>query len=119
MATGSDESHEKRELIKHLVASLPCAVCQHHHEPDNVRIVDHRGEIWVMAVKCAHCGAQGLVFAMIQEGEKPEIVNELTSQEWARFREMPQIDADDVLDVHELLREFDGDFVSLFEGRAR
>ncbi len=118
MAAGSDESLEKRELIKHLVASLPCAVCQHYHEPGNVRIVDHHGEIWIMTVKCDHCGSQGLVFAMIQDGEKPEIVNELTSQEWARFREMPQIDADDVLDVHELLRDFDGDFVGLFEGRV-
>lgn len=119
MAAGSHESYEMRELVKHLVASIPCAVCQHYHEPDNVRIVEHHDEIWIMAVKCDHCGTQGLVFAMIQEGEKPEIVNELTSPEWARFREMPQIDADDLLDVHEFLRDFDGDFVSLFEGIAR
>lgn len=116
MAARSHESYEKRELIKYLVASIPCAVCQHYHEPDNVRIVEHHGEIWIMAVKCDHCGTQGLVFAMIQEGEKPEIVNELTSQEWARFREMPRIDADDLLDVHEFLRDFDGDFVGLFGG---
>ncbi|MBC8263094.1 MAG: hypothetical protein H8E47_03110 [Anaerolineales bacterium] len=119
MAAGSDESQEKRKLIKHLVASIPCAVCQHYHEPDNVRIVDHDSEIWIMAIKCDHCGAQGLVVAMIQDGGKPEIVKELTSQEWARFREMPQIDADDVLDVHELLRDFDGDFVGLLEDSAR
>ena len=116
MATVSHESYERRELVKHLIASIPCAVCQHHYEPDDVRIVEHHGEMWIMAVKCAHCGTQGLVFAMIQEGEKPEIVNELTSQEWARFREMPQIDADDLLDVHEFLTDFDGDFVSLLEG---
>ena len=116
MATGSDESYEKRELVKHLIASIPCAVCQHFYEPDDVRVVEHHGEMWIMAVTCGHCGTQGLVFAMIQEGEKPEIVNELTSQEWARFREMPQIDADDLLDVHEFLRDFDGDFVNLFGG---
>ena len=114
MATGSGESYEMRELVKHLVARIPCAVCQRHHEPDNVRIVEHYGEIWIMAVKCDHCGTQGLVFAMIQEGEKkPKVVNEITSQEWARFREMSPIDADDLLDVHEFLRDFDGDFVSL------
>jgi hypothetical protein len=118
MATTSDESHEKRELVKHLIASIPCAVCQHRYEPDDVRIVEHHGEMWIMAVTCEHCGTQGLVFALIQEGDKPDIVNELTSQEWARFREMPQIDADDVLDVHELLRDFDGDLVSLFESEA-
>jgi len=118
MATRSDERYEKRELVKHLIASIPCAVCQHPYEPDDVHIVDHRGEIWVMAVKCDHCGTQGLVFAMIQEEEEPEMVSELASQERARFREMPRIDADDLLDVHEFLRDFDGDFVSLFEGRT-
>jgi hypothetical protein len=115
MANESDESYNKHELIKHLIASIPCAVCQHHYEPGDVQIVDHRGEIWVMAVKCNHCGTQGLIFAMIKEGEKPEIVSELTAREWAKFREMPQIDADDLLDVHEFLRDFEGDFVSLFE----
>jgi hypothetical protein len=116
MAAGSDESYEKRELVKHLIASIPCTICQNCYEPDGVRIVEHHGDMWIMAVTCDNCGTQGLVFAMIQEGEKPEIVNELTSQEWARFREMPQIDADDLLDVHEFLRDFDGDFVSLLEG---
>ena len=118
MAAGPDESYETSELVKHLIASIPCTVCQHCYEPDDVRIVEHHGEMWIMAVTCDHCGTQGLVFAMIQEGEKPEIVNELTSQEWARFREMPQIDADDLLDVHEFLRDFDGDFVNLLGGRV-
>ena len=114
MAAGSGKSYEKRELIKHLVASIPCAVCQHCYEPDDVRIVEHHGEIWILAVKCDHCGTQGLVFAMIKE-EEMETVSDLAPQEWARFREMPRIDADDVLDVHEFLRDFDGDLVSLFE----
>ncbi len=118
MTAGSHGSYEMRQLVKHLVASIPCAICHRHHEPGNVRIVDRHGEIWVIAVQCDHCGAQGLVFAMIQEGEEPKIVNELTSQERAKFREMPRIDADDVLDVHEFLRDFDGDLVSLLEGQA-
>ena len=57
--------------------------------------------------------------APLKEGEKPETVGELTAQEWARFREMPQIDVDDLLDVHEFLRDFEGDFASLFEDRTR
>jgi hypothetical protein len=118
MAAGSHGSYEVRQLVKHLVASIPCAICQHHHEPGNVRIVDRHGEIWIIAVKCDHCGAQGLVFAMIQEGEEPVITSELTSQERARFREMPRVNADDVLDVHEFLRDFDGNFAGLLEGQA-
>jgi hypothetical protein len=116
MATRWDESYEKREMVKHLIASIPCAVCQHSYKPDDVHIVDHSDEIWIMAVKCNHCGTKGLVFAVVKE-ERPEIAGELTPQEWAKFREMPQIDADDLLDVHEFLKDFDGDFVSLFEDR--
>ena len=119
MADDSDESHNKPELIKHLIASIPCAICHHHYEPSDVQIVDHRDEIWVIAVKCNQCGTQGLIFAMIKEGEKPETISELTAQEWARFREMPQIDVDDLLDVHEFLRDFEGDFANLFEERTR
>lgn len=115
MAAGSEESHVERELVKHLIASIPCAVCHNHYEPDDVHIVDRHGEIWIVAVECSHCGTQGLVFAMIKEGEEPEMVGELTPHERARLREMGRIDADDVLDVHEFLRDFDGDFVSLFE----
>ena len=114
MAAESDENYDKREIVKHLMTSIPCAVCQHSYTPGDVHIVDHRDEVWIMAVTCAHCGTQGLVFAMIKE-EESDSVSDPTPQEWARFREMPRIDADDVLDVHEFLRDFDGDFVSLFE----
>jgi C4-type Zn-finger protein len=111
MAIGSDE---KREIVKHLIASIPCAVCQHSYETDDVHIIDHYDEIWVTAVECSHCGTKGLVFAMIKE-EEPEIISDLMSQEWTRFREMPRIDADDLLDIHEFLKDFDGDFIGLFE----
>jgi len=114
MAMGSDE---KREILRHLVASIPCAVCQHHYEADDVRIVDRRNDIWIVAVRCNHCGSKGLVLAMVRE-ERTEVVSDLTPEEWTRFQEMPQIDADDVLDVHEFLKDFEGDLVSLFEGEA-
>jgi len=117
MATRPDESHDQRELLKHLLASIPCAVCDQPYKSNDIEVVDHHEEIWIVAVKCGHCGTKGLVFAMITE-EKPEVVSDLIPQEWARFKKMPQIDADDLLDVHEFLQDFDGDFVSLFEGEA-
>jgi len=56
-----------------------------------------------------------LIFAIIKETEESESVTELTPEEWDRFRKMSQIDADDVLDMHQFLRHFDGDFVSLLQ----
>jgi len=117
VATKPDESYDKHELLKHLLASIPCAVCDQPYRLSDIEVVDHHDEIWIVAVKCSHCGTKGLVFALMKE-EKPEVVSDLVPQEWARFKKMPQIDADDLLDVHEFLKDFDGDFISLFEGEA-
>jgi len=111
------EPSEKREILRHLVASIPCAVCQHHYEAGDVRIVDRRNDIWIVAVRCNHCGSKGLILAMVRE-EKIEIATDLTPEEWTRFQEMSPINADDLLDVHEFLKDFNGDFISLFEGEA-
>jgi hypothetical protein len=110
-----DDGLAKHLFIKHLITSIKCAVCQSHYEPEDIHIIDHRGELWVMAVICSQCHTRGLIFAIIKETEESESVTELTPEEWDRFRKMSQIDADDVLDMHQFLRHFDGDFVSLLQ----
>ena len=65
---------------------------------------------------CGQCHTRGLIFAVIKETEESESIIELTPEEWIKFREMSQVDADDVLDMHEFLRDFAGDFVSLLQG---
>ncbi len=117
VTTRPDESDDKHGLLKHLLATIPCAVCEHPYRPTDIEILDHHDEIWIVAVKCSHCGTKGLVFALMKE-EKPEVVSDLVPQEWATYKQMPQINADDLLDVHEFLKDFDGDFISLFEGEA-
>jgi hypothetical protein len=111
-----DDGAAKHLFIKYLITNIKCAVCQSHYEAEDIHIMDHRDELWVMAVTCGQCRTRGLVFAVIKETEEAESVTELTPEEWTKFRELSQVDADDVLDVHEFLRDFDGDFVSLLRG---
>jgi hypothetical protein len=111
-----DDGLAKHLFIKYLITNIKCAVCQGHYEPEDIHIMDHRDELWVMAVTCSQCHTQGLIFAIIKETEESESIAELTPEEWIKFREMSQVDADDVLDMHEFLRDFDGDFVSLLQG---
>jgi hypothetical protein len=111
-----DDGAAKHLFIKYLIANIKCAVCKNHYEPKDIHIIDHRNELWVMAVTCGQCHTRGLVFAIIKETEEAESVTDLTPEEWTRFQEMSQVDADDVLDMHEFLRDFDGDFVNLLQG---
>jgi len=111
-----DDGLAKHLFIKHLITNIKCAVCQSHYGIEDIHIIDHRDELWVMAVTCSQCHTRGLIFAIIKETGESEGIAELTPEEWIKFREMSQIDADDVLDMHEFLRDFEGDFVSLLRG---
>ncbi|HID87786.1 MAG TPA: hypothetical protein EYP55_10490 [Anaerolineae bacterium] len=105
-------------LIQYLVTRIRCAVCKTSYRPRDVHILAHRGERWLMAVECHECRTQGLVFAVVQEGEAQPVLTELTPEEQARFQEMPPLDADDILDAHRFLRDFNGDFIRLFRGQT-
>ena len=104
---------DKHKFIKYLITNIQCAVCGEYYEQEDVRVISQQEGLWVITVTCESCHTQGLVFAMVKEGEVPEIISELTSSEWATFEKMPQISVDDVLDIHELLRDFEGDFSAL------
>ncbi|RME49203.1 MAG: hypothetical protein D6791_01385 [Chloroflexi bacterium] len=47
---------------------------------------------------------------------KPKIMYDVTYEEWLAFQQKPPISKDDVLDMHIFLKDFNGDFVQLFEG---
>lgn len=105
-------------LIQYLVTRIHCVVCQTGYRLRDIHILAHQGERWLMAVECPECRALGLVFAVVQEGEPQPVVTELTPEEQGRFQEMPPLDADEILDVHQFLRDFDGDLARLFRGQT-
>ncbi|MCL4459587.1 MAG: hypothetical protein M1577_06725 [Chloroflexi bacterium] len=84
---------------------------------DNVRILGHQDDLWFLMIICNHCRSHGLIAALIKEEHITEIVTDLTPREMEKIREAAAIGADDVLDMHEFLQEFDGDFLSLFRGQ--
>ncbi len=102
------------QFIKRLITTIKCGVCGHHYEGSNVRILGHRDDLWFLSVFCPACRSQGLMAAVINEGRLPELVTDLTEEEYARFCPLVVVVADDVLDVHNFLRDFDGDFSRLF-----
>ncbi len=102
------------QFIKRLIMTIKCGICGHHYEGSNVRILGHRDDLWFLSVFCPACRSQGLMAAVIKEGSLPELVTDLTEEEYARFCPLAIVGADDVLDIYNFLRDFDGDFSRLF-----
>lgn len=101
-------------LIKRLMTIITCSVCGKRYEGENVRILGRYTDLWFLSVYCTNCHSQSLVAAVLRDGKYPELVTDLTEEEYTKYREMAVVDADDVLDLHNFLREFNGDFSHLF-----
>jgi hypothetical protein len=99
-------------LIRKLMASMKCESCGQSYEAGNIDILGHREDMWFMRVLCAACNTQCLVAAVIKEERASKAMTDLTERERAGFDE--EVEADDVIDMHTFLLDFDGDFSRLF-----
>ncbi len=104
------------KFIKKLLSNMKCGVCGQLYEPININVLGHREDLWFLSVSCPSCKSQGLVAAVIREGKLPEVITDLTETEQGRFS--AGVDADDIMDMHIFLKEFDGDFSSLLSEKG-
>ena len=96
-------------FIKRLVATVRCGVCGEPYEGQNVKVLGHRDTLWFLSVSCPACGGQGLLAAAIKEGELARPITDLSETEQAKFHNLGPVSADELLDIHECLRDFNGD----------
>lgn len=103
------------KFIRKLLSNMKCGVCGQRYESSNISVLGHREDLWFLSVFCPACKSQGLVAAVVQEGKLVPEVTDLTEAEKDRF-ETP-VDANDLIDLHSYLQDFDGDFANLFKGK--
>lgn len=108
----------EEQLVKEMVlASVrKCIVCGHRYGSEDIEIVGHHDECWFLSMVCEHCQTQGLVAAMVGDSGPAEIVTDFVEEEEGLIGEEP-VTVEDVLDMHEFLDTFDGDFRHLFAER--
>ena len=104
----------EEDVIRNLMASIECSICGQYYETDNVSVLGHEEELWFLRVSCAACNNQYLVAAMIKEDSPPETHIDPTEPEPDRYRNEGVPTADEMLDMHNFLKNFDGDFAQLF-----
>ena len=101
-------------IIKKLMASIECSACGRCYELANIRILGHHEDLWFLSVLCPSCHAQYLAAVVVDEEKVTEVITDLTEAELDKVRGAGRLTAEDVLDMHSYLKDFDGDFVRLF-----
>jgi hypothetical protein len=109
------------------LASFGCAACGQPYGQGHIELIAQREELFFVDLSCEHCGSQAVAIVTIQvDGETARLEGgELVRAEEAdpdAAPDGPPISADDVLDAHDLLDDFDGDvhqLIARFDGEAR
>lgn len=108
----------EENFVKGLMTSIKCSGCGRKYRRGNVRIIYHQDDLWFFNVFCEKCHSQSLVAALIK-GHEADIVTDISPEEMVKFQDAPPVGMDDVLDMHNLLTDFRGDFSGLFRKDAR
>jgi len=103
----------EERLIKKLMTSMKCEECGQNYESFNIDILGHRQDMWFLRALCSSCNTQCLVAAVVREDKVVEGVDDLTMDEMDK-NQGEAIETDDMLDMHNFLIGFDGDFSSFF-----
>jgi len=101
-------------FIKKLMSTTKCSVCGEHYEINNIKVLGHEDDIWFLNAFCPSCRSQALVAAVVKKDKSLETTTDLTKAESAKFTRASAISVDDILDLHNFLQYFDGDFAKLF-----
>jgi hypothetical protein len=105
-----------------------CVVCHREFNSEDIHVLSRKPDIWTMLVECDDCHARNFVAAVLSDGDPQEAqlalrrltedAFEVTGEEATIQPEGPttgeRVGAGDVVDIHQFLNDFDGDFIRLF-----
>jgi DNA-directed RNA polymerase subunit RPC12/RpoP len=103
----------EERIVKKLMTSVKCTSCGQNYEMRDVKILGNHQDLYFLQVSCSSCHSRFLITAVIND-KSPDIISDLTNTEFTKFKNAGTPNADDVLDMHTYLKEFNGDFSGLF-----
>ncbi|MGE0201729.1 MAG: hypothetical protein AB7P76_12280 [Candidatus Melainabacteria bacterium] len=126
------------EIIQSFFTQMHCQFCDQHFEPDDIRLLRHDHEMYVVNVFCHHCDTQnGVALVGVQtremseeglaaflEGHNLELHPgyedpELTPAERERLAKFDTIREDDVLDAHHFFSGLDASWIRFIPEELR
>ena len=104
----------EERIVKKLMTSVKCNGCGQNYEMRDVKILGNHYSLYFLQATCSSCHSRYLITAVINDSKNPDIVSDLTDTESIKFKDSQVPSIDDILDMHFYLKEFHGDFCSLF-----
>ena len=109
---------ELKEIIKHLKKIVPCNTCQKRFGSDELQVVSTFQNEGLFHLSCGNCHNQLLVHVAIMNrkhaGLNQNVGLKLNNNLNIQTHKSGDISPNEVLDIHNFLKQFNGDFKNLF-----
>lgn len=100
--------NELKELVKHLKKVVPCSTCEKKFTNEDINVVSTFKDEAVFHFTCPKCTNQLLVHVSVtDQGSENSTLN-------IQAKSADSISQNEVLDIHNFLNGFKGDFKKLF-----
>lgn len=110
----ADKSTAEERLLRRVIARFRCEHCHRQHAMANVSVMGKYDSVWIVGVDCDGCQRPGMFVVSIRKDSSLDVVTDLTDDEQERFLAARSVDVKDVDAIREFLRDFKGDFGSIF-----
>ena len=104
----------REAFLKRLLSKIKCSVCGQGYEVADIKILGHEGTLWLFSACCSLCQTQGLLAVVAGRHNAAETATDFVEAERDKFDQSEVVEINDVLDMHNFLKGFNGGFADVF-----
>ncbi len=113
------DRQQLQELIKSIKSLMRCPSCGASYRASSIQLLEEMDVACLIHLECSQCGMPVLatIIAKTEKIDQSRFITNFGEQEINLPKEekvsSSSIDVDDVINMHEFLKNFDGDFESI------
>ena len=96
------------------MVKMKCKECGNYYNEEDIEIIENDDGSCFLNIYCRTCDRRSFAIALTKREEQNDNTDHDENEQPVRLETPVPIDADDIIDIHSFLKDFDGDFVTLF-----
>lgn len=111
-------SYQLQELIKNIQAMMRCPSCGATYGENHIHFLGQLDMAALIQLDCQSCGLPVMATIVVSEKQQaamPKLMTDVSREELRGVQNRDPVSTDQVVDTHQFLKDFDGNFEKLFK----
>ncbi|MDZ4248221.1 MAG: hypothetical protein U1D32_03040, partial [Patescibacteria group bacterium] len=111
-------SFQLQELIKNVQTMMRCPSCGAHYTENHIHFLGQLDMAALIQLDCESCGLPVMATIVVsgKEQQTPKLLSDVSKEDLKGKHVKDPVTSDHVVDTHQFLKEFDGNFEKAFAG---